>query len=164
MKPVALGSKILSAGALKRRLSRLRGEARSKKIVFTNGCFDILHAGHVRYLEQARSQGAYLVVALNSDASVRKLKGRGRPVNPLGDRLEVIASLGAVDAVTWFGEQTPLKLIRALRPDVLVKGGDYNPGDIVGAKEVRSWGGQVAVLPFLEGRSTTAVIKKLARK
>ena len=130
-------------------------------MVFTNGCFDILHRGHVEYLYAARDLGDILVVGVNTDASVRRLKGSGRPVVPLEDRLYVLAGLGCVDAVTPFGEDTPRKLIAALLPDVLVKGGDYQPDDVVGATEVRQAGGKVVILPFVQGRSTTGLIQKL---
>src|SRR5207237_698317 len=115
---------------------------KGKRVVFTNGCFDLLHKGHINYLEKARNLGTLLVVALNSDSSVRKLKGKGRPINRLADRLRVIAALECVDYVTWFGEETPLKLIRLLRPRVLVKGGDWSPHQIVGASDVLSLGGK----------------------
>jgi D-beta-D-heptose 7-phosphate kinase/D-beta-D-heptose 1-phosphate adenosyltransferase len=132
-----------------------------ESVVFTNGCFDILHAGHVSYLEKARREGARLVLGLNSDASVRRLKGPSRPVNAEGDRALVLAALQSIDAVVLFGEDTPLELILALRPDVLAKGADYELDQIVGAPEVQSWGGRVARVELLAGRSTTAVLKKL---
>ncbi len=152
--------KIFSPDRLAKLLSR-RGRA---KAVFTNGCFDILHRGHVSYLEQARRQGDLLIVALNSDSSVRKLKGPSRPLNPLKDRLEVMAALESVDFVTWFGEETPLKLILKLRPDVLVKGGDWKPHQMVGGREVLGWGGRVRSLPYLTGRSTTRIIARARRR
>ena len=129
------------------------------RIVFTNGCFDILHSGHVTYLEAARSLGDRLIVGLNSDDSVRRLKGNSRPVNCLEDRARVLGALACVDAVVGFDEDTPLELINALRPDVLVKGGDYDEARIVGALEVRSWGGEVRTIPLLEGRSTTRLLE-----
>lgn len=128
------------------------------RIVFTNGCFDLLHAGHVCYLEQAKELGDRLIVAVNSDASVRRLKGPSRPVIPEADRLRVLAALEAVDAVILFDEDTPLNLILTLRPDLLVKGGDYEENAVVGAREVKSWGGEVRVLPYLPGRSTRGII------
>ena len=128
--------------------------------MFTNGCFDILHRGHVEYLEQARRLGDHLVVALNSDRSVRALKGAGRPVNPEVDRAVVLAALASVDAVTIFDEDTPLELLRALLPDVLVKGGDYTIDTIVGSAEVRAAGGEVVVVPLVPGRSTTRMIER----
>ncbi len=136
--------------------------AAGDKVVFTNGCFDVLHAGHVSLLEQARAAGDRLVVGLNSDASVRGLKGPGRPVNSGGDRSQVLAALAAVDAVVEFGEATPLELILALRPDVLVKGADYRVDQVVGGAEVQSWGGRVALIGLVPGRSTTATIARLA--
>jgi D-beta-D-heptose 7-phosphate kinase/D-beta-D-heptose 1-phosphate adenosyltransferase len=151
-------AKIVPPAALARRLSRERG--RGERVVFTNGCFDLLHKGHVNYLEHARRLGTRLVVALNGDASVRKLKGPGRPVNRLGDRLEVIAALECVDFVTWFDAATPLLLIRKLKPDVLVKGGDWKPSDIVGAPDVLARGGQVRSLPYVRGRSTTRILAR----
>jgi rfaE bifunctional protein nucleotidyltransferase chain/domain len=152
-------NKILTPEALAGVLKK-RGR---KKVVFTNGCFDILHAGHVTYLEQARKLGDLLVVALNSDASTRRLKGPDRPVNPLRDRARVMAALEAVSYVTSFGQDTPLALIRKLQPDVLVKGGDYDVKKIVGFEEVMKTGGTVRTLPFLEGRSTTRIIQKARR-
>ena len=133
-----------------------------RPLVFTNGVFDVLHRGHVTYLAQARTQGASLIVALNSDASTRRLgKGDERPINRLEDRAAVIAALEAVSAVTWFEEDTPLELIRALRPDVLINGGDWKPADIVGAADVTAWGGKVHSIPFLHQKSTTAVLEAI---
>jgi len=129
--------------------------------VFTNGCFDILHAGHVDYLEKARKLGDFLIVGLNSDRSVRAIKGPERPVNRESDRARVLAALGCVDAVVLFDEETPLNLIRELLPDVLVKGADWAEEDIVGGREVRGAGGQVVTVPLVENRSTTRLIKKL---
>ena len=145
------------------RLLELHGRPRRGTLVFTNGVFDILHRGHVEYLYAARALGDALVVAVNTDESVRRLKGPTRPTVPLSDRLYVLAGLGCVDAVTPFGEDTPRDLIAALLPDVLVKGGDYRPDDIVGAAEVREAGGAVRVIPFVEGRSTTNLIERLKR-
>lgn len=124
----------------------------------TNGCFDILHAGHVAYLEEAKALGDRLIVAVNDDASVERLKGAGRPVTPLIDRMTVLAGLAAVDWVVPFGDDTPAELIGRILPDVLVKGGDYRAGDVAGAKAVIKSGGEVRILSFREGRSTTAVI------
>ena len=132
--------------------------------MFTNGCFDILHAGHVIYLEKAKKLGDILVVGVNSDASVKRIKGPGRPINPEGDRLRVIAGLEAVDHATLFNEDTPLDLIREIRPDVLVKGADWTKAKIVGAKEVESWGGKVKQIPLVPGRSTTRMIEKMKKK
>ena len=135
-----------------------------KKIAFTNGCFDILHRGHTTYLAQAAALGSSLVVALNSDASVQRLgKGADRPVNRLSDRLAVMAALGCVSLVTWFEEDTPLAPILACHPDILVKGGDWPVDKIVGAREVRTWGGSVHSIPFLHQTSTTALLDKIRR-
>lgn len=141
-----------------------RVRALARPLVFTNGCFDILHRGHVTYLAQARALGASLVVALNTDASVRRLgKGGERPVNCLQDRAAVIAALDAVDLVTWFDADTPLALIVALRPDVLVKGGDWPAERIVGAPEVLSWGGRVESIAFRHDRSTSGLIERIRK-
>ncbi|HOO45235.1 MAG TPA: D-glycero-beta-D-manno-heptose 1-phosphate adenylyltransferase [Deltaproteobacteria bacterium] len=137
---------------------------RGMKIVFTNGCFDILHEGHVSYLDQARSLGDVLVVGLNSDESVTRLKGPGRPVNTQGSRAEVLAGLGCVDHICIFDEDTPHELIAQICPQVLVKGGDWKIEDIVGSDIVQSHGGQVYSLPFLSGHSTTAMIKKIKKE
>ena len=137
------------------------GRPRAGRVAFTNGCFDILHRGHVEYLYAARRLGDALVVGVNTDASVRRLKGPDRPVVPLEDRLYVLAGLGCVDAVTPFPEDTPRELIAALLPDVLVKGGDYVADDVVGAGEVRAAGGRVVILPFVEGRSTTSLLQRM---
>lgn len=135
-----------------------------RRVVFTNGCFDLLHPGHIRLLEQARALGDALVVGLNSDASVRRLKGNGRPLVAEGERAEVLAALAAVDAVTIFAESTPRELVAALLPDVLVKGGDWGPDQIVGREEVEAAGGRVVVVPYLEGYSTSALIARIAGK
>ena len=149
--------KILS---VKRALAvRAALEKAGKKAVFTNGCFDLLHAGHIYSLERARSFGDFLFLGLNSDASVRRLKGPSRPINGVRDRALVLAALQAVDAVVVFGEDTPLKLIKALRPDILVKGADYRKGTVVGAE----FAGRVALVPLLKGRSTTALARKLGK-
>ncbi|MDX1476348.1 MAG: D-glycero-beta-D-manno-heptose 1-phosphate adenylyltransferase [Saprospiraceae bacterium] len=132
-----------------------------ERIVFTNGCFDLLHKGHVVYLEQARALGDRLVVGLNSDASTRRLKGNDRPINDEGARAWIIAALEAVDMVVLFNEDTPFQLIGALRPDVLVKGGDYHAEDVVGGDIVKAGGGTVVIIPFLEGYSTTAIERKI---
>lgn len=140
-----------------------RGELRreGKRVVFTNGCFDLLHAGHVRYLREASSLGDVLVVALNSDDSVRALKGEGRPILNQGERGEVLSALEAVDYVTVFEEETPQKLIASLLPDVLVKGGDWAIEAIVGREEVEAAGGMVLSLPYLEGASTSEIVKRI---
>lgn len=133
-------------------------------VVFTNGCFDILHRGHVTYLAQAAALGTSLVVALNTDASVKRLgKGDDRPVNALEDRLAVMASLGCVALVTWFDEDTPLQRILDCRPEILVKGGDWPVDKIVGCNEVRGWGGTVHSIPFIHQKSTTALLEKIRR-
>lgn len=142
---------------LENKLAPLREK---KKIVFTNGCFDWLHVGHVRYLQQAKSQGDVLVVGVNSDASVSRLKGPTRPVQTENDRAEILAGLGAVDFTAIFSEDTPLELIKVVKPDVLVKGGDWKIESIVGADFVQSYGGSVKSLQFVEGKSTTNLIKK----
>jgi rfaE bifunctional protein nucleotidyltransferase chain/domain len=151
--------KILSWEALKNEVERRRGEG--QKIAFTNGCFDILHVGHVRYLREARKTGDLLILALNSDASVRAIKGNKRPLVPEGERAEVAASLEAVDYVTLFDETTPLKLIEYLRPDCLVKGGDWKEEAVVGGDAVRSWRGKVVLIPEVEGASTTNIVEKI---
>lgn len=145
------------------KLMQVREKWRKKgqRVVFTNGCFDILHAGHIKYLEAAAELGDRLVIAVNSDESVSKLKGATRPINVLYSRLYLLASLRCVDAVFPFTEDTPLEMIEALTPDVLVKGGDYKPEDIVGGKEVVAWGGTVSVIPFVEGYSTTKIESKI---
>lgn len=137
--------------------ARVMGE----RIVMTNGCFDVLHAGHVRYLEQARALGDRLIVAVNDDGSVRRLKGIGRPINPCGHRMAVLAALSAVDWVVPFSEDTPERFICAVRPDVLVKGGDYRPDQVVGKSCVEQSGGRLTILPFLEGCSTTALVQQI---
>lgn len=132
-----------------------------KKVVFTNGCFDILHIGHVTYLEKAARLGDILVIGLNSDASVSALKGPSRPVNKEADRAGVLSALKFADYVTVFDEDTPFELVSAIIPDVIVKGGDYTPETIVGADIVTQNGGEVAVIPLVEGKSTTNIIKKI---
>lgn len=177
-----LGTAVVSAtelrGAVQRRQGRSRGvmnldqlavaidDARSlgEKIVFTNGCFDILHAGHVGYLQQARAQGDRLIVAVNSDASVSRLKGPGRPINSVDRRMAVLAGLEAVDWVISFDEDTPETLLEKLRPDILVKGGDYNKEQVVGWRIVEGYGGSVKVLSFFEDLSTTAIVEKILEK
>jgi rfaE bifunctional protein nucleotidyltransferase chain/domain len=133
----------------------------SGSVVFTNGVFDLLHAGHVDVLAHARALGDALIVGLNSDSSVRRLKGPDRPVRAEAERAYVLAALGDVDAVVTFPEDTPLALIRRLRPDVLVKGGDYEPATVVGRDDVESWGGRVVIVPLRPGQSTTSIIEKL---
>lgn len=140
--------------------ARLSGLARP--LVFTNGCFDILHRGHVTYLAQARALGASLLVAVNTDDSVKRLgKGGERPINCLADRMAVLAALECVSLVTWFDEDTPIARVVAARPDVLVKGGDWPVEAIVGGREVLGWGGSVRSIPFIHQRSTTALVDKI---
>ena len=131
------------------------------RVVFTNGVFDLIHPGHVDVLNVARARGDALVVGVNSDDSVRRLKGEGRPVRSEADRAYVLAALEAVDAVVLFAEDTPLELIRALHPDVLVKGGDYTPEAVVGRRDVEAWGGEVVIVPLTAGHSTTSIIERL---
>jgi D-beta-D-heptose 7-phosphate kinase/D-beta-D-heptose 1-phosphate adenosyltransferase len=152
--------KIFSSTALAKKLASLR--SRGKRIVFTNGCFDILHVGHVEYLGKARKLGDLLVIGLNSDKSVRKIKGDSRPINRQADRAKVLSALSFVDYVTIFNEDTPESLIKKLKPDVLAKGGDWKPKDIVGGDFVKSRGGRVVSIPFVEGYSTTSLLRKLA--
>lgn len=151
--------KLLSRGDL---LAR-HGRPRPTRLVFTNGCFDLLHRGHVEYLAAARALGDLLVVGLNTDNSVARLKGPHRPYVPLGDRAAVLAGLASVDVITPFGSDTPGELIAALLPDVLVKGGDYAPEEMIGREEVLAAGGEVVVVPFLEGRSTTGLVRRIRR-
>ncbi len=135
-----------------------------KRIVFTNGCFDIIHVGHVRYLKEARSLGDVLVVGLNSDESVRAIKGMSRPIVPQGERAEVLSSLRDVDYVVIFNEPDPYNTIVALRPDILVKGGDWSIENIIGRDIVESYGGKVCTIPFIEGASSTNIIESIIKK
>ena len=151
--------KIVSLKKLKEELEGLR--RRGGKVVFTNGCFDIIHAGHVRYLKKARSLGNALVVGLNSDSSVRSIKGETRPIVPQKERAEVLSALEAVDYVVVFNDPTPERLIEAIRPDVLAKGADWAARDIVGAMAVKEAGGRVARITLAKGKSTTNIIKKI---
>lgn len=152
-------AKIVQPGDLAARVARL-----PRPIVFTNGCFDILHRGHVTYLAQARALGASLIVAANTDASVKRLgKGDDRPMNPLDNRMAVLAALESVSLVTWFDEDTPIERILDCKPDILVKGGDWSVDTIIGAPEVRGWGGKVVSIPFLHQTSTTALVNKIRR-
>jgi len=150
-------AKIVSLPDLLRRLKRHRG----KVLVFTNGCFDILHYGHVKYLEAAKKKGDILIVGMNTDASVRRLKGPGRPVTPEKERAAILAALACVDYVTLFAEDTPLRLIEAVRPDVLVKGRDWKKTEIVGARFVSARGGRVLTVPLVKNRSTTGLLKRI---
>src|SRR5829696_7178996 len=156
-----MSGKVVSIDELCRERERLRAEG--KRLVFTNGCFDILHVGHVRYLAQARALGDALVVAINSDRSVRELKGAGRPVMSEDERAELLAALGSVDYVTVFDDTSPRRLIGEVLPDVLVKGGDYQPDEIHGREEVERAGGRVLSLPFIEGASTSSIIEKIRK-
>jgi len=152
---------ITDYAALRRIVSRLRKSA--KRIVFTNGCFDIIHYGHVKYLEEAARKGDALIVGVNSDSSVRRIKGKTRPLVCQRDRLRVVAALESVRFVAPFSQDTPLALIRMVRPDVLVKGADWKKKDIVGSEFVKSYGGKVETICFVPGKSTTVLIKKIAR-
>jgi len=136
---------------------------KGERIVFTNGCFDLLHIGHVKLLDRAKREGSRLIVGLNSDSSVRRLKGPSRPIVPQADRARILAALSSVDLVVLFDEQTPLKLINALRPHVLVKGSDYRIDQIAGANEVRSWGGRVVLVPLVQGSSTSNILKEIGQ-
>lgn len=135
----------------------------NKCIVFTNGCFDLLHPGHIDYLARARALGDVLIIGLNDDNSIQRLKGPSRPINRLADRTIMLAALKSVDLVVPFSEDTPLKLILNLEPDILVKGGDYKPDNIVGAKEVIANGGKVVVMPFINGHSTSSLIQQIQK-
>lgn len=155
------GTKIISLSSLIRKVRALK--QKGKRIVFTNGCFDILHFGHVKYLQDAKAKGDYLVVAVNSDSSIKKIKAKNRPVIGQGDRLKTIAALASVDFAVLFNEDNPLKIITALSPDVLIKGADWSKERIVGADFVESYGGKVATVNLVKGRSTSALIKKIAK-
>ncbi len=151
--------KVLDRTVLKEKIDALRKEG--KKIAFTNGCFDILHVGHVRYLKEARKTADILILALNSDSSVRAIKGDKRPLVPEDERAEVLAGLECVDFVTIFPELTPLELICYLKPDVLIKGGDWPEEKVVGRNEIQQWGGHVTLIPEVLGKSTTNVVDKI---
>ena len=140
---------------------RERLERQGKKVVFTNGCFDLVHAGHAVYLDAARRLGDFLVVGLNLDLSVRRLKGKGRPILKFKERALLLSYLIPVDLVVGFGDDTPISLIKRIRPDILVKGADYKISEIVGAREVRSWGGEVKTIPLTRGKSTSRIIDNL---
>ena len=152
-------NKILDRITLKEKIDALRREG--KKIAFTNGCFDILHVGHVRYLKEARKTADILVLALNSDSSVRAIKGEKRPLVPEDERAEVLAGLECIDFVTIFPELTPLELICTLKPDILIKGGDWPEDKVVGRNEIREWGGHVTLIPEVIGKSTTNIVDKI---
>ena len=151
--------KILEREALRNKLEALR--KKGKKIAFTNGCFDILHVGHVRYLREAKKTADVLVLALNSDSSVRSIKGEKRPLVTENERAEVLAALEFIDFITIFEESTPLELIKYLKPDILIKGGDWPEEKVVGREEVKKWGGRVAIIPEVEGKSTTSIVEKI---
>ena len=157
----APGGRVIAAGAAKRRFAALR--RRGTRLVFTNGVFDVLHVGHVTLLARARALGDALVVGVNTDASVRRLKGKGRPIVPLRERMEMLAGLKAVDYVVPFGEDTPARLIAAVRPAVLVKGGDYRKSEIVGRDAVEGDGGRVVRIRLRAGRSTTDLVARARR-
>ena len=157
-----LQSKVVPRTKIAALCDRLR--RRGKKIVFTNGVFDILHMGHVSYLTKAKGFGDILIIGLNTDSSVRKIKGPNRPVNRQADRAGVLSALECVDYVVYFSEETPERLIRQIRPNVLVKGADYKLNEIVGASFVLSYGGKVRRIGLLRGRSTSRIMEKLSRK
>jgi len=154
--------KIKSPSTLKKILVNLK--KRRKKIAFTNGCFDILHYGHVKYLEDAKKHCDILVIAVNSDSSVRKLKGKKRPLFKLSDRTKVLAALESVDYVTSFSEGTPAEIIAYLKPDIVIKGADYKVKDIVGNKIVKEYGGSVKRIKFIKGYSVTSIVKRIVRR
>jgi D-beta-D-heptose 7-phosphate kinase/D-beta-D-heptose 1-phosphate adenosyltransferase len=154
-------NKILERNALSNELEELR--KKGKKIAFTNGCFDILHVGHVRYLREAKKTADVLVLALNSDSSVRSIKGEKRPLMNENERAEMLAALEFVDFITIFEELTPLELINCLKPDILIKGGDWPEEKVVGREEVKKWGGRVAIIPEIEGKSTTNIVEKIKK-
>jgi D-glycero-beta-D-manno-heptose 1-phosphate adenylyltransferase len=153
--------KIIGKNALKKELDRLR--KKGKKIAFTNGCFDILHIGHVRYLREAKKTADILVLALNSDSSVRAIKGDKRPLIFQEERAEILAALESIDFITIFEELTPLALIIYLKPDVLIKGGDWHENEVVGGEEIKKWGGTVAIIPEITGKSTTNIVEKIKK-
>ncbi|MCD6093710.1 MAG: D-glycero-beta-D-manno-heptose 1-phosphate adenylyltransferase [Candidatus Omnitrophica bacterium] len=153
--------KIKEIEELKEIVEELKREG--KKIVFTNGCFDILHIGHINYLREAKNKGDALIIGLNNDASVKKIKGQGRPIIPQNERAEILAALEFVDFVTIFEEETPLNLIKEIKPDVLVKGGDWKKEEVVGSDFVESYGGKTVLIPLVEGKSTSLIIEKIGR-
>jgi len=154
-------NKIRSLGELVPVRRKLRREGQT--VVFTNGCFDLLHGGHIRLFREAKRRGDVLVVALNTDASVRKLKGPSRPIFPLKERLEVLSAVADIDYLTWFAENTPRKIIAALLPDVLIKGGDWTPDEVVGKAEIEAAGGRVVIVPYFKGHSSTSIIDRIIR-
>jgi rfaE bifunctional protein nucleotidyltransferase chain/domain len=158
---MSTANKILSISDALEKMTQLKSQG--KNIVFSNGCFDILHAGHVDYLEKAREKGDFLVVGLNTDASVKRIKGEDRPINPENSRARVLAGLGFTDMVILFDEDTPIELIKAIRPDILVKGKDYDISNIVGADIVLGYGGKVETIELTKGLSTSNVIDKIKK-
>ncbi|MGQ9671981.1 MAG: D-glycero-beta-D-manno-heptose 1-phosphate adenylyltransferase [Candidatus Aminicenantales bacterium] len=153
--------KVLSLEALIRVRQKLR--QKGLRVVFTNGCFDILHVGHIRLFREAKKKGDILIAALNDDESVRRLKGPSRPVFTLAERLEILEAIEDIDYLTSFAEDTPQKIIASLLPDVLVKGGDWKPEEVVGRKEVEAAGGQVVIVPYQKGHSSSSIIRKVIR-
>lgn len=152
-------TKLKKNNILKAELDTLKSQG--KKIVFTNGCFDLIHAGHVHYLQKAKNLGDILVIAINTDASVKRLKGEKRPLFPEQERAEILSALACVDYVCLFDEDTPFEIINLLKPNILVKGGDYHLGNIVGRDIVEANGGKVITIPFLDNKSTTNIIEKI---
>jgi D-beta-D-heptose 7-phosphate kinase/D-beta-D-heptose 1-phosphate adenosyltransferase len=155
------GSKVRSLAGLKEIRAKLR--RKGKKVVFTNGCFDLIHGGHIALFKKARACGDVLIVGLNTDASVRKIKGPSRPVFPLKERFEILSAITHIDYLTSFSEETPQRIIAALLPDVLVKGGDWGSDEIVGKQEVEAAGGKVVRIPYLNGHSSTRIIRKILK-
>ena len=160
MSNAGLADKVLSRSELLERY----GRPRANTLVFTNGCFDLLHVGHIQYLQQAKNLGDLLVIGLNDDASVRKLKGEGRPLIEEKQRAQLMSALECVDFIVFFSEDTPKKLLETLRPDILVKGGDYTPDEVVGRDLVESYGGRLEVLPFVDGVSTTSIVNTIIER
>ena len=154
-------NKILDRKTLQEKLDALRKE--NKKIAFTNGCFDILHVGHVRYLREAKKTADVLVLALNSDSSVQSIKGEKRPLVPEEERAEILAALEFIDFVIIFPELTPLELINYLKPDIIIKGADWPENKVVGGDNVKKWGGRVILIPIVEGKSTTNIVEKIKK-
>jgi rfaE bifunctional protein nucleotidyltransferase chain/domain len=154
-------TKVKSLKAIKRIRAQLRRQG--KKVVFTNGCFDLIHGGHIELFRKAKSRGDVLIVALNTDGSVRKIKGPQRPVFPLEERFEVLGAIEYIDYLTSFAEDTPQKIIAALLPDILVKGGDWRPGQVAGREEVEAAGGRVVIVPYLKGHSSSSIIRQIIR-
>lgn len=134
---------------------------KDKKVVFTNGCFDLLHSGHIHLLREAKKKGDVFIVAVNDDSSIKKLKGTSRPIFPLEERIEILEAIEDIDYLVSFSEETPQKTIAQLLPDILVKGGDWTPEEVVGKKEVEEAGGEVVIIPYLEGRSSSEIVKRI---